>query len=516
VSDGDPRADAGIPPEHLAALSHELRTPLGGVLGMADLLEATRLTAEQRSYVAALKESGAHLLGLVNDVLDYARLGGAHVALEPTTVDIEELLRSVCELMSPRAHEKGLEIAWAAQAGLTSIIADEGRLRQILLNFAGNAVKFAAKGGVLLRAEAQDGGNVRLTVFDTGPGVPADARERIFEPFQRLDRTTDAEGGGAGLGLAIVRRIAESMGGRVGIDGREGEGATFWVEIQPSVHPGRPGPRALKGRAVVIASPSPIVREAAALQVEASGGRATRVESLKEAMDLTDDNGVILADHAEAAPSLLRGARNRRIVVMLRPEERGVIGDYRRRGFAGYLIKPLRRASLVLRLLAAEAGAPGVQLPEDERIDPERNNRASGQACGARILLAEDNPINAMLARTLLQREGCEVDHVVDGVAVIAAASKRPYDLVLMDVRMPGVDGMEATRRLRAAGISTPVVALTADAFDDDRQACLSAGMDDFLVKPLSADALRATLVRWTGSLPPPTAETETLPAEAS
>src|SRR5581483_4957776 len=187
---------AAIPAEHLAAMSHEFRTPLNGVIGMARLLESTRLTAEQRSYVTALKESGEHLLGLVNDVLDYAKLGAGRVDLALAPVEPEDLLRSVCELLSPRAHEKGIEIGWAADAGLGSIEADEGRLKQILLNLAGNAVKFVERGGVLILAERAGAGALRFTVSDTGPGVPAHLRVPIFEAFTQGDPAQ----GGAGLG----------------------------------------------------------------------------------------------------------------------------------------------------------------------------------------------------------------------------------------------------------------------------------------------------------------------------
>ncbi|HEY5071582.1 MAG TPA: response regulator [Caulobacteraceae bacterium] len=498
MSEHEPIPGAGIPPEHLAALSHELRTPLSGVLGMARLLATTPLTAEQLAYVRALEESGEHLLGLVNDVLDYARLGAAHLALQSTEVDLEELLRSVCELMSPKAHEKGIEIGWAAQPRLPRILADEGRLRQILLNFAGNAVKFVTSGGVLILAEVRPANGIRLSVVDTGPGVPREARESVFEPFRRLDHVAGVDAGGAGLGLAIVRRIAEAMGGRVGVEGQENEGATFWFEAETPVRAHATAPAPLRGLVVAIASPNPIVREGAARQVEASGGKALRAASVEEALDLSDPTSVVVADHAEAGAGLLRRARGRRVVIMMRPEERSIIGAYRRAGFAGYLIKPLRRTSLILRVLAA-AGATGASsIPEDERAAPEPTDVVDSELIGARILLAEDNPVNALLARTLLTRLGCEVEHVADGVAVIAAAAKSSYDLVLMDVRMPAMGGIEATRKLRAAGVAAPVVALTANAFEDDRAACLAAGMDDFLIKPISLEALRPALERWT------------------
>ncbi|HEX7761421.1 MAG TPA: ATP-binding protein, partial [Caulobacteraceae bacterium] len=218
-SPSDPRA--GIPPEHLAALSHEFRTPLNGVLGMTRLLDGTRLTAEQRAYVEALRESGEHLLGLVNDILDYAKLGAGRVDLSPAPIEVEDVLRQVCELLSPRAHEKGLEIGWAAGAGVSPILADEVRLKQILLNLAGNAVKFAETGGVLVLAEAVRGGapgreeRLRFTVSDTGPGVPEAEREHIFQAFAQADPAHGARLGGAGLGLAIARRLAEAMGGEV-------------------------------------------------------------------------------------------------------------------------------------------------------------------------------------------------------------------------------------------------------------------------------------------------------------
>jgi CheY-like chemotaxis protein len=485
----------GIPHEHLAALSHEFRTPLNGVIGMARLLESTRLTAEQRAYVAALTESGEHLLGLVNEVLDYARLGAGRVELAQTPVAPEDLLRQVCELLSVRAYEKGVEIGWAADAGLAPIAADEGRLRQILLNLAGNAVKFVETGGVIVLAERAGEGRLRFTVSDTGPGVPEAERARIFEAFAQGGAGRDARQVGAGLGLAIASRLADAMGGRLGVGGAPGEGAEFWFEAPFRVAGAAPEALSLIGRTVGVASSSPIVREAAVRQIESSGGRAVGAESVAAAVAATSAGDVILIDHllaergeAQAAPPGQAG------VVLLRPEERALIATYRAAGFAGYLIKPLRRASLVERVLAAG------QTPaaDDDRIAPRLRAQAP-VAAGARVLLAEDNRVNAMLASTLLRREGATVEHVESGEAALEAVTGGGFDVILMDVRMPGFGGIEATQRLRAMRIDTPVIALTANAFDDDRRACLDAGMDDFLVKPLSLDALRAALARWTG-----------------
>jgi CheY-like chemotaxis protein len=486
----------GIPHEHLAALSHEFRTPLNGVIGMARLLEGTKLTAEQRAYVAALTESGEHLLGLVNDVLDYARLGAGRVELAHTPIAPEDLLRQVCELLSPRAHEKGVEIGWAADAGLAPIVTDEGRLRQILLNLAGNAVKFVETGGVLILAEREAGGMLRFTVSDTGPGVPQTERAKIFEAFSQGGSGRDARQIGAGLGLAIATRLAEAMGGRLGVGGVEGEGADFWFETTFETGGEAAAADQLAGRTVAVASPSAIVREAAARQIESSGGRAIRARRIEEALARTEEGAVILVDHLLAgAGAMLTPPPGRASVVLLRPEDRGRIAPCRAAGFDGYLIKPLRRASLVERVLAAGL-TPAV---EDDRVAP-RRPPAPRTAGGVRVLLAEDNPINAMLARTLLKREGAAVDHVESGEQALEALTGGDYDIVLMDVRMPGLGGLEATRMLRARGLTTPVVALTANAFEDDRRACIEAGMDDFLVKPLSLDALRGALARWTAA----------------
>jgi CheY-like chemotaxis protein len=488
---------SGIPPEHLAALSHEFRTPLNGVMGMARLLDGTRLTAEQRSYVAALSQSAEHLLGLVNDVLDYAKLGAAGLELHLAPVKVEELLRQVAELMSPRAHEKGLEIGWAVDAGVGVVCADEGRLRQILLNLAGNAVKFTEAGGVLLIAERAAHGRLRFTVSDTGPGVAYAARRRIFEAFTHADPDHDARLGGAGLGLAIAQTIAEAMTGAIGVGGAPGRGADFWLEAPfETIDAGADA--VLKGRSVGVVSPSAVVREAAARQIEACGGRAVCAETIADAVALTSPGDVLLIDQALApGRKSLRPPADRAAVVLLKPEERGQIARRRSAGFAGYLIKPLRRASLAARVLAAEDQGHTHPPLEDDRV--ELASDGPPRAPGVRVLLAEDNPINAMLARALLTREGCSVEHVTGGEAALDAASRGGFDLVLMDVRMPGLSGVDAARALRERGVKTPVVALTANAFEDDRRTCLAAGMDDFLVKPLSPEALRRALTRWTG-----------------
>jgi CheY-like chemotaxis protein/anti-sigma regulatory factor (Ser/Thr protein kinase) len=485
---------AQISAEQLASLSHEFRTPLNGVLGMARLLEGTKLTAEQKAYVSALHDSGQHLLTLVNDVLDFAKLGAGRVELHPAPMELESLLRGVAELLSPRAREKGLEIAWAAPASPCQIHADEGRLRQILLNFAGNAVKFTERGGVLITASQPEPGRLRLAVEDTGPGVSKSDRDRIFEAFAQAD-AAHADLGGAGLGLAIARRLARAMGGEVGVENARGGGACFWFEAALAGLPGLVTPKPLDGRAVGVASPNPIVREAARLQIEACGGKAVIAESLPEAIARTKPGDVVLVDASLAAESgALKPPLQRPAIVLLAPDERDRIARYRRAGFTGYLIKPLRRASVAERvLIAAGAATTAGQTPrEDERI-------ATAAAPGARILLVEDNPINALLARALLGREGCEVEHAVGGEEAMAACEVGVFDLILMDMRMPGLSGEETARRLRASGVETPIVALTANAFEDDRHACLAAGMDDFLVKPLSPDALRGALTRWTG-----------------
>lgn len=490
-------AERAITPEQLATLSHEFRTPLNGVLGMARLLDGTRLTAEQKAYVAALRESGDHLLALVNDVLDLARLGAGRIELRPARMELADLLRQVAELMSPRAHEKGLEIAWTVAAGLPPVLADEGRLRQVLLNFAGNAIKFTEAGGVLLSAEAAPEGRVRLVVRDSGPGVPVAARARIFEPFVHAD---PAHGGmalnGAGLGLAIVRRLADAMEASVGVGDAPGCGAEFWFEaLLPPAGPAFRD-RPLARHVVGVASPSAVLREAAARQIEALGGRAVIADSIAGLIQAAPAEAVLLIDNALAeGRRALRAPEGRAALILLRPDERTRIPRSRGAGFAGYLIKPLRAASIAARVLAA-AGA-GAETAAARPADDDRVAEAS--APGARVLLAEDNPINALLARTLLQREGAQVDRAASGDEAVAALRAAAYDLVLMDVRMPGMSGVEAARAVRAAGVTTPIVALTADAFEDDRHACLAAGMDDFLVKPLTEAALRAVLTRWVG-----------------
>lgn len=476
----------------LAALSHEFRTPLSGVLGMARLLEGTRLSAEQRAYVSAMRDSGEHLLGLVNELLDYARLGAGKVELRVAPVPVEDLLRAVCELLSPRAHEKGLEIAWASPDAEATLLADESRLRQILLNFAGNAVKFTASGGVLLGAAPTQAGRWRFTVTDTGPGVSQAAQDLIFEAFAQSDPSHQQTG--SGLGLAIARRLALAMNGQVGVETAAHGGAVFWFEAPfETLAPASvasTGP--LAGLRVGIASPNLVVREAASRQVLACGGTPVVAAQVEELLPMTGPQDVLLLDHALGQGGRkVRRPFDRPALILLAPEERDRIARYRASGFCGYLIKPLRRASLAERVLAAlQSAADQTQAPDDDRVAP-------AAAPGARVLLVEDNPVNALLARTLLTREGCGVDHALTGHEALAALKVGTYDLVLMDMRLPDITGEETTRRLREAGVETPVVALTANAFQEDRESCMAAGMNDFLVKPLAADALRGALSRW-------------------
>ena len=488
-------AETAVPEQQfLRLMSHEMRTPLNGVIGMLGLLSRTRLDGAQRAYAEAARSSAEHLLGLVNDLLDYARLEAGKLEFDHAPVDLEALVRGVAELLSPRAHEKGLEIAWSVAPDAVDIMGDEGRLRQVLFNLAGNAVKFTETGGVRIAVERTGGsaGSLRLAfiIDDTGPGVPAEARTRIFEEFGHVDASDASRFGGAGLGLAVVSKLAVAMQGVVTVDDRpDGPGARFRFEAAFEVAaeaPERGTP--LAGQAVSVISPDPFVRAAALAQITASGGT------------VRGDADVILIDHAarEAGQSLVRRPAGGRAIILLKPAERDLIARYRGTGFQGYLIKPLRRASVVERVLAAsgqgparQPGGPSSAVSEDDRV-------ASTRFSGTRVLLVEDNPVGALLAATLLRREGCAVETAANGHEAVDAMKRSRYDLVFMDMRMPGMDGPGAARAIRAGGDRTPIVALTANAFAEDRKTCLEAGMNDHLVKPLEVDSLRASLARWT------------------
>ena len=488
-------AKAEVPEQQfLRLMSHEMRTPLNGVIGMLGLLSRTRLDGAQRAYAEAARSSAEHLLGLVNDLLDYARLEAGKLEFDHAPVDLERLVRGVAELLSPRAHEKGLEIAWSVAPDAADIMGDEGRLRQVLFNLAGNAVKFAETGGVRISVERTGGSfkspRLAFIIDDTGPGVPAEARARIFEEFGHVDATDASRFGGAGLGLAVVSKLAAAMRGAVSVGDRpDGPGARFRFEATfeaASEAADRGAP--LAGQTVSVVSPDPFIRAAAIAQIAASGG------TVDEGAD------VILIDHAARTPGqgLVQKPASGRAIVLLKPAERDLIARYRGAGFHGYLIKPLRRASLAERVLAAsgsgqgrQPGLPPPPPPEDDRVSPTRFS-------GTRVLLVEDNPVGALLAATLLRREGCAVETAASGHEAVDAMKRARYDLVFMDMRMPGMDGPSAARAIRARGDGTPIVALTANAFAEDRKACLEAGMNDHLVKPLELESLRASLARWT------------------
>jgi len=494
----DKTVPEGAEHQFLRLMSHEMRTPLNGVIGMLGLLSRTRLDGAQRAYAEAARSSAEHLLGLVNDLLDYARLEADRLEFDSAPVDLEALVRGVAELLSPRAHEKGLEIAWSVAPEAVDVMADEGRLRQVLFNLAGNAVKFTESGGVRITVERAGGSmkapKLAFIVDDTGPGVPVEARGRIFEEFGHVDASDASRFGGAGLGLAVVRKLADAMGGAVSVADRpDGPGARFRFEaVFPAVKDAPERARSLGGQTVAVVSPDPFVRAAAVAQIAASGGA------------VASKAPVVLIDHA-ARPAVegpVRRAPEGPPIVLLKPSERDLIARYRSAGFHGYLIKPLRRASLAERVLAA-SGAQLTMQPGPPPPPPEDDRVAVTRFSGTRVLLVEDNPVGALLAATLLRREGCAVETAASGHEALDALKRARYDLVFMDMRMPGMDGPSAARAIRARGDETPIVALTANAFAEDRRACLEAGMDDHLVKPLEPEALRASLARWTNRAEP-------------
>lgn len=477
-----------------ATLTHELRTPLNGVIGMAGLLQRARLEPAQAEWAGAIARSGEHLLELVNEILDYSRLEAGRVALEAAPFDVEDVAQSVVELLSPRARQKGLELAVMLRPGAPlAVVGDAGRVRQILFNLVGNAVKFTETGGVVVELTPSPiGPGLRFVVRDTGPGVPADRQAAIFEDFTQADEGISRRYGGAGLGLSIVRRLAQAMGGKAGLESRSGQGARFHVDLPLPLARAQPlGPAALEGVRVAIVTPSSVLAAALRQTLMALNAEVVAADPAAAPFPGAD---VVLVDGA-ALPLASIQALGSRAIVLAAQEEREALEGYLAAGVRHYLIKPVRRRSLAERVLHAARGQPAPARAAEGQ-DP---RAAAPRNLGLKVLVAEDNPINALLAKTLLQRHGCAVSLAGDGEQTVAAARAGGFDVVLMDLRMPVLDGYAAARQIRAlkgpAG-QVALIALTADAGGTEEALARAAGMDDFLTKPIDPARLEAALAR--------------------
>lgn len=484
----------------LATVSHEMRTPLNGVIGMASLLKETPLSPEQLSYVSAVETSGEALLSLINEILDFSRIEAGKLEIIAEDVEIEPLVEGVVELLAPRAQDKGIEIAALVHPDVPrSFRSDSARLRQVLMNLAGNAVKFTEKGGVGVRVDSSDGA-LSITVTDTGSGIAPDRLEAIFQEFEQENASTGHTFGGTGLGLAISRRIVEHMGGTITVASRPGAGASFTVTIPVAEAKALPSDVTinLAHERVLLVSESPFAAPFLAERLRSLGASVSLADGLETALSLLPDATCLLTDAAmglEQARSLSAAASSLSItrrLILLSPYERRSVGAPIDFGYTGYLIKPVRSRSLLERFGRAE------RMPEHAA---ETFRASTSDLTGMAVLIAEDNDINALLACRLVEQLGGRAIHVKSGAAALEflEVQHAQLSLALFDIRMPGMTGLEAMARWREREQTMgrerlPVAALTANASEADREECLAAGFDGFMSKPLDRMSFVATV----------------------